>query len=123
MTRWCHSSAQLGDLVTKYSDTARAPWELFVRRGFGGNRCTIPNLNPRDTVLNVDLTYWKNLTKTSLRLMFHEIQRMSCMSGQFSQPRFRHTCSGLRFLAPKAADPELRDGFVLVLCVLVHPNS
>ena len=34
MIRWCHSAAQLGDAVTKDSDTARAPWELFVRRGF-----------------------------------------------------------------------------------------
>ena len=34
MIRWCHSAAQLGDVVTKDSDTARTPWELFVRRGF-----------------------------------------------------------------------------------------
>ena len=34
MTRWCHSAAQLGDVVTKDSDVARAPWELFFRRGF-----------------------------------------------------------------------------------------
>ena len=34
MTRWCHSAAQLGDALTKDSETARAPWELFVRRGF-----------------------------------------------------------------------------------------
>ena len=33
MIRWCHSAAQLGDVVTKDSDTARAPWELFVQRG------------------------------------------------------------------------------------------
>ena len=32
--RRCHSAAQLGDVVTKDSDVARAPWELFVRRGF-----------------------------------------------------------------------------------------
>ena len=34
MIRWCHSAAQLGDVATKDSDAARAPWELFVRRGF-----------------------------------------------------------------------------------------
>ena len=34
ISRWCHSAAQLGDVVTKDSDAARAPWELFVRRGF-----------------------------------------------------------------------------------------
>ena len=34
MVRWYHSAAQLGDVVTKDSDAARAPWELFVRRGF-----------------------------------------------------------------------------------------
>ena len=33
MIRWCHSAALLGDVVTKDSDTPRAPWELFVRRG------------------------------------------------------------------------------------------
>ena len=33
MIRWCHSAAQLGDVVAKESDVARAPWELFVRRG------------------------------------------------------------------------------------------
>ena len=32
--RWCHSAAQLGDVVTRDSDAARVPWELFVRRGF-----------------------------------------------------------------------------------------
>ena len=32
--RWWHSAAQLGDVVTKDSDAVRAPWELFVRRGF-----------------------------------------------------------------------------------------
>ena len=32
--RWCHSAAQLGDVVTKDSHAARSPWELFVRRGF-----------------------------------------------------------------------------------------
>ena len=34
MIRWCHSAAQLGDVVTIDSNTARVPWELFVRRGF-----------------------------------------------------------------------------------------
>ena len=34
MIRWCHSVIHLGDVVTKDSDTARAPWELFVCRGF-----------------------------------------------------------------------------------------
>ena len=34
VVRWCHSAAQLGDVVTKDSDAARAPWELFVRRVF-----------------------------------------------------------------------------------------
>ena len=34
MIRWCHSAAQLGDVVAKDSDAARAPWELFVRLGF-----------------------------------------------------------------------------------------
>ena len=57
MIRWCQSGAQLGDVVTKDSDVARAPWELFVRRGFDGSRCTIPSSNPHATVQNVDLTF------------------------------------------------------------------
>ena len=32
--RWSRSAAQLGDVVTTDTDAARAPWELFVRRGF-----------------------------------------------------------------------------------------
>ena len=32
--RWCHSATQLSDVLTKDSDAARQPWELFVRRGF-----------------------------------------------------------------------------------------
>ena len=40
--RWCHSAAQLGDVVTEDvvtedSDTTRAPWELFVVVVLGGN--------------------------------------------------------------------------------------
>ena len=34
MIRWCHSAAQLGDVVTKDCDAARDPCELFVRRDF-----------------------------------------------------------------------------------------
>ena len=30
-------TAQLGDVVTRDSDAARAPWEQFVRRGFRWN--------------------------------------------------------------------------------------
>ena len=41
---------------------------------FDGN---FPNLNLRETVQNVDLTFGKNLTKTSLQPMFQDIQRMS----------------------------------------------
>ena len=32
--RWRRSAAQLGDVVTKESDVASAPWDLLVRRGF-----------------------------------------------------------------------------------------
>ena len=60
--RWCHSAAQLGDVATKDSHAARAPWELFVR----GNWYTIPSLNPRETLQNVEFTLWTNLMITSL---------------------------------------------------------
>ena len=71
--RWCHSAAQLGDVVTKDFDAARAPRELFVRRGF----YTIPSLNPRESVQNVEPTLWTNLMTTSLQTTFHEIRRVS----------------------------------------------
>ena len=44
MISWCHSVAQLGDVITKDSDTARAPWELFVRRGFRWKSIHDPNI-------------------------------------------------------------------------------
>ena len=62
----------MGDVATRDSDTARAPWVVF-----GGKSHTTPNLNLRETMQNVDLTFWKNLTKTSLQPMVQEIQRMS----------------------------------------------
>ena len=46
MVRWCHSAAQLGDVATKDSDTARAPWELFVRRGFRWTLTHDPKFEP-----------------------------------------------------------------------------
>ena len=45
MVRWCHS-AQLGDVATKDSDTARAPCELFVRRGFRWTLIHDPKFEP-----------------------------------------------------------------------------
>ena len=48
MIRWCHSAAQLGDVVTNGSDTARA-WELFVRRAFRWNMIHDPEVEaPRN---------------------------------------------------------------------------
>ena len=77
MVRWCRSAAQLADVATEDSDAARVPWELFVRRGVRWKLIHDPNLNPRETVQNVDLTFWKNLMKTSLQTTFHEIRRVS----------------------------------------------
>ena len=74
--RWCHSVAQLGDVVTKDSDAARAPLELFVRRGFRW-KLIHASLNLRETLQNVDLTLWTNLMKTTLQTTFHEIRRVS----------------------------------------------
>ena len=33
-TRRCHSAAQRRDIVTKDSDAARAPWDLFAKGNF-----------------------------------------------------------------------------------------
>ena len=77
MIRWCHSAAQQGDVVTKDSDVARAPWELFVRRGFRWKLIHEPTSNPQETVQNVNLTCWENLTTTNSPLMFHEIRKVT----------------------------------------------
>ena len=37
MIRWCHSAAQLGDVVTKDSDAARAAWNCSFVVVFAGN--------------------------------------------------------------------------------------
>ena len=55
MIRWCHSAAQLGDVVTKDTNAARALWELFVRRGFRWKLNTISSLILREAVHNVEL--------------------------------------------------------------------
>ena len=41
---------------------------------------------------------------------------MHVRSVDVSQLCFLHTCAGLRFLASRATDPELRDASVLILC-------
>ena len=82
MIRWCHSAAQLGDVATKGSDTARAPWELLVRRG-----CRWKMIHDH------------KFDQYSARSEECHADYVTCMSSQFSQPRFLHTCSGLRFLA------------------------
>ena len=43
---------------------------------------------------------------------------MHVRSVDVSQLCFLHTCAGLRFLASRATDPELRDASVLILCIL-----
>ena len=57
MIRWCYPAAQLGDVVTKASDTARAPRELFVRRGFRWELIHDPKFESsrNRAVQNVDL--------------------------------------------------------------------
>ena len=72
--RWCHSAAQLGDVVTEDSDVARAPWELFVRRGFRWKLIHDPKF---ESSRNVESTLWTNLRTTSLQMMFHEIRKVS----------------------------------------------
>ena len=77
--RWCHSAAQLGDVVTKDSDAARAPWEITVCSSWFSLEIDTrsQSLSPRETVQNVELTLWTNLMTTSLQMTFHEIRRVS----------------------------------------------
>ena len=44
--RWCHSAAQLGGVVAQDADTARAPRELFVHRGFRWTLINNPKFEP-----------------------------------------------------------------------------
>ena len=114
MIRWSHSAAQLGEVFTKSCNTPRAPRELFVRRAF---RLKLTHTVPNLTLLR------QSCSRCSTRSKECHVDCVKCMTGQFSKPRFRHTCSGLRFLASKTADPELHDASVLVLCMLMHQNS
>ena len=66
--RWCHSAAQLGDVVTKDSDAARAPWELFVPNSESSRNRAKRGINT---------TLWTNLRTTSLQTMFHKMRRVS----------------------------------------------
>ena len=75
--RWCHSAAQLGDVVTKESDAARAPWELFVRRGFRWKLIHDPKCESSRNRAKRGIALWTNLRTTSLQTMFHEIRRVS----------------------------------------------
>ena len=74
--RCCHSATQLGDVVTKDSDAARAPWELFVRRGFRWKLSHDPMCEQSRNRAKRGIELWTNLT-TSLQTMFHEIRRVS----------------------------------------------
>ena len=60
MIRWCHSAAQLGDVVTEDSDAARALWELFVRRVFRWKLVHDFKFESSRNRANVDLTFWTN---------------------------------------------------------------
>ena len=43
---------------------------------------------------------------------------MHAWSIEVSQTCFLHTCSGLRFLASKATDPDLQGASAWILCIL-----
>ena len=91
MIRWCHSAAQLGAVVTKDSDAARAPWELFVRRGFRWKLIHDPKFESSRNRANVKSTLWTNLRTTSLQTMFHEIRRVSrCLREMHVETHFRN---------------------------------
>ena len=116
MIRWCLSAAQLGIVVTKDSDTARTHWKLFVRRGF---RWKFRKHNHK-------FESSRNRVKRGLAMLAEpnedefaadfprdpkkcHVEYVKCMSDRFSQLRFRHTCSRLRFLAS------------LILTIVMHP--
>ena len=112
LIRWCHSAAQLGDVATKDSDAARAPWELFVRRCLRWKLIHDPKCESS-----------RNRAKRGLDILEEPdenefaddvprdpksvtlITLNACLTN-FSQPPSLHTCSGLRFPASEATDPE-----------------
>ena len=62
---WCQCAAQLGDWAQKTLTQHVLLGNCSYVVVFAGNECTIPNLSLHETVQNVDLTFWKNLVKTS----------------------------------------------------------
>ena len=71
-------------------------------------------MNLHETVQNADLTFFlaepdeNEFAADVPRDPKSDVDHMKCMSSQFSQLRFLHTCSGLRFLASEATFPEHR---------------
>ena len=125
--RWCHSAAQLGDVVTKDSDAARAPWELFVRRGFRWKLVHDPKFESLRNRANRGLDILEEPDENEFAddvprdPKESHVDYVQCMFSQMSQPHFLlHTCSGLRFLASEATDPEHRDASVLIPCIRSH---
>ena len=87
--------------------------ELFVRRGF-----------------SLEINTPRNRAKRGLDILEEPVENeghvdyVECMFGQLSQPHFLlPTCSGLRFLASEATDPEHRDASISVPCFLIPQNS
>ena len=77
MIRWCHSAAQLGGVVAKDSDTARAPWELFVHRGFRWTLIHNPNFESSRNRATRGLDILAKPDEDEFAADFHEIQRVS----------------------------------------------
>ena len=116
---WCHSAAQLGDVVTKDSDAARAPWDLFVRRGFRWKLIHDPMF---ESSRNRAKRGIDTLDEPEDSQFADDVPRdpKSVTLTNFSQLFFLPACSGLRFPASEATDPVHRDASLLVPCIRSH---
>ena len=115
--RWCHSAAQLGDVVTKDSDVARAPWEMFVRRGFRWKLIHDPKFESSrnrakrgiDTLDEPEDNHFADDVprdpKSATLITWN-----ACWTN-FSQLFFLPACSGHWFPASEATDSEYCDDF------------
>ena len=90
------------DVVTKDPGTARAPWELFVRRGCRWKLIHDPKFESsrNRAKRGLDILAEADEDEFAADVPSEEwhLDYVKWMFSQFSQSHFLHTCSGLRFL-------------------------
>ena len=108
--------------MTRDSDAARAPWELFVRRGFRWKLVHDPKFeSSRNRAKRGIDTEDNQFADDVPRDPKSHVDYVKCVLNQF----FRNfsscpACSGLWFPASEATDPVHRGVSLLVPCIRSH---